>query len=122
MIERYGYEKASIGVVAMVGGKNKTRDPQRHAGTVPRRAAEYRSFGGDSMNHDRHWIEPLSGLHGPEVESLQRGEVVTLRVSEPWWSFAGCWSSTRDLRKDGGAWASETRSRQPCRWAKRALF
>jgi len=30
------------------------------------------------MNHDRHWIEPLSGIHGPEVESLRRGEVVTL--------------------------------------------
>ena len=66
MIERYGYEKAGrIGVCGDGGQEEQNRDPQRHAGTVPRRAAEYRSFGGDSMNHDRHWIEPLSGLHAP---------------------------------------------------------
>ena len=52
------------------------------------------------MNHDRHWIEPLSGLHGPEVESLRRGEVVTLRVSEPWWPFPRLMEFNRaDLRK-----------------------
>ncbi len=52
------------------------------------------------MNHDRHWIEPLSGIHGPEVESLRRGEVVTLRVSEPWWSFAKLMEfERRDLKK-----------------------
>lgn len=52
------------------------------------------------MNHDRHWIEPLSGLHGPEVESLRRGEVVTLRVSEPWWPFAKLMEfERRDLKK-----------------------
>ena len=52
------------------------------------------------MNHDRHWIEPLSGIHGPEVESLRRGEVVTLRVSEPWWPFAKLMEfERRDLKK-----------------------
>ena len=52
------------------------------------------------MNHDRHWIEPLSGLHGPEVESLRRGEVVTLRVSEPWWPFPRLMEfERRDLKK-----------------------
>ena len=52
------------------------------------------------MNHDRYWIEPLSGIHGPEVESLRRGEVVTLRVSEPWWSFAKLMEFNRaDLKK-----------------------
>ncbi len=52
------------------------------------------------MNHDRHWIEPLSGIHGPEVESLRRGEVVTLRVSEPWWPFAKLMEfNRRDLKK-----------------------
>ena len=52
------------------------------------------------MNHDRHWIEPLSGIHGPEVESLWRGEVVTLRVSEPWWPFAKLMEfNRRDLKK-----------------------
>ena len=52
------------------------------------------------MNHDRHWIEPLSGFHGPEVESLRRGEVVTLRVSEPWWPFAKLMEfNRRDLKK-----------------------
>ena len=39
------------------------------------------------MQHDREWVEPLSGIHGAEVESLRRGETVTLRVSEPWWPF-----------------------------------
>lgn len=52
------------------------------------------------MNHDRHWIEPLSGIHGPEVESLRRGEVVTLRVSEPWWPFPRLLEfQRRDLKK-----------------------
>lgn len=52
------------------------------------------------MNHDRHWIEPLSGIHGPEVESLRRGEVVTLRVSEPWWPFPRLMEfERRDLKK-----------------------
>ena len=52
------------------------------------------------MNHDRHWIEPLSGIHGPEVESLRRGETVTLRVSEPWWPFAKLMEfNRRDLKK-----------------------
>lgn len=52
------------------------------------------------MNHDRHWIEPLSGFHGPEVESLRRGEVVTLRVSEPWWPFPRLLEfQRRDLKK-----------------------
>ncbi len=52
------------------------------------------------MNHDRYWIEPLSGLHGPEVESLRRGEVVTLRVSEPWWPFPRLMEfNRRDLKK-----------------------
>lgn len=52
------------------------------------------------MNHDRHWIEPLSGIHGPEVESLRHGEVVTLRVSEPWWPFPRLMEfERRDLRK-----------------------
>lgn len=52
------------------------------------------------MNHDRHWIEPLSGLHGPEVESLRCGEVVTLRVSEPWWPFPRLLEfNRRDLKK-----------------------
>lgn len=52
------------------------------------------------MNHDRHWIEPLSGIHGPEVESLRRGEVVTLRVSEPWWPFPRFVEfNRRDLKK-----------------------
>ena len=52
------------------------------------------------MNHDRHWIEPLSGIHGPEVESLRRGEVVTLRVSEPWWPFPRLMGfNRRDLKK-----------------------
>jgi len=52
------------------------------------------------MNHDRHWIEPLSGIHGPEVESLRRGEVVTLRVSEPWWPFPRLLEfERRDLKK-----------------------
>ena len=52
------------------------------------------------MNHDRHWIEPLSGIHGPEVESLRRGEVVTLRVSKPWWPFPRLMEfERRDLRK-----------------------
>ncbi|MBS0329243.1 MAG: hypothetical protein JSR30_05275 [Proteobacteria bacterium] len=52
------------------------------------------------MNHDRHWIEPLSGIHGPEVESLRRGEVVTLRVSKPWWPFAKLMEFNRaDLKK-----------------------
>lgn len=52
------------------------------------------------MNHDRHWIEPLSGIHGLEVESLRRGEVVTLRVSEPWWPFPRLMEfKRRDLRK-----------------------
>ena len=52
------------------------------------------------MNHDRHWIEPLSGIHGPEVESLRRGEVVTLRVSGPWWPFPRLMEfNRRDLKK-----------------------
>ena len=52
------------------------------------------------MNHDRHWIEPLSGIHSPEVESLRRGEVVTLRVSEPWWPFPRLMEfNRRDLKK-----------------------
>ena len=52
------------------------------------------------MNHDRYWIEPLSGIHGPGVESLRRGEVVTLRVSEPWWPFPRLMEfERRDLRK-----------------------
>ena len=52
------------------------------------------------MNHDRHWIEPLSGIHGPGVESLRRGEVVTLRVSEPWWPFPRLMEFQRkDLKK-----------------------
>ena len=52
------------------------------------------------MNHDRHWIEPLSGIHGPEVESLRRGEVVTLRVSETWWPFPRLMEFQRkDLKK-----------------------
>ncbi len=52
------------------------------------------------MNHDRHWIEPLSGIHGPEVESLRRGEVVTLRVREPWWPFPRLMEfNRRDLKK-----------------------
>ena len=52
------------------------------------------------MNHDRYWIEPLSGIHGPEVESLRRGEVVTLRVSEPWWPFPRLMEfERRDLKK-----------------------
>lgn len=54
------------------------------------------------MNHDRHWIEPLSGIHGPEVESLRRGEVVTLQVSEPWWPFPRLLEfQRRDLKKMG---------------------
>jgi len=56
--------------------------------------------GAAGMNHDRHWIEPLSGIHGPEVESLRRGEVVTLRVSEPWWPFPRLLEfERRDLKK-----------------------
>lgn len=52
------------------------------------------------MNRDRHWIEQLSGFHGPEVESLRRGEVVTLRVSEPWWPFPRLLEfQRRDLKK-----------------------
>ena len=52
------------------------------------------------MNHDRYWIEPLSGIHGPEVESMRRGEVVTLRVSEPWWPFPKLMEFNRkDLKK-----------------------
>ncbi len=52
------------------------------------------------MNHDRHWIEPLSGIHGHEVESLRRGEVVTLRVGEPWWPFPRLLEfQRRDLKK-----------------------
>jgi len=52
------------------------------------------------MNHDRHWIEPLSGIHGPEVGSLRRGEVVTLRVSEPWRPFPRLMEfNRRDLKK-----------------------
>lgn len=52
------------------------------------------------MSHNRHWIEPLSGFHGPEVESLRRREVVTLRVSEPWWPFPRLLEFNRkDLRK-----------------------
>lgn len=52
------------------------------------------------MNHDRYWIEPLSGIHGPGVESLRRGEVVTLRVSETWWPFPRLMEfNRRDLKK-----------------------
>ena len=75
------------------------------------------------MNHDRHWIEPLSGIHGPEVESLRRGEVVTLRVSEPWWPFPRLMEFNRaDLRKMTAPGERRPRSRRPCRRAKRPLF
>ena len=75
------------------------------------------------MNHDRHWIEPLSGLHGPEVESLRRGEVVTLRVSEPWWPFAKLMEFNRaDLHKMAAPGRTKTKKPAAMPAGEEALF
>ena len=75
------------------------------------------------MNHDRYWIEPLSGIHGPEVESLRRGEVVTLRVSEPWWPFPRLMEFNRaDLRKMTAPGRAKTKKPAAMPAGEEALF